>query len=153
MDDPRCTRIVLSPSSKNQEYEFAKALDKIWFQGGWTVLVDELFHLDQEMGLRKPINRLLTQGRDPGRISVVCGMQRPTIVSRFALGEATHIISFGLEGRDIKIVKDAAGDTFAEIAGQLPQHHFIWAHRPTKQLWVGTLDSNNQQKFIGEQVQ
>lgn len=156
MDDPRVSRLVLHPKWENQQSEFGRALDKVWRQGGWTVYGDELYYLDQELRLRPLLNRLLTQGRAPGRISVVCGMQRPTNVSRFAIGEASHIICFGLEERDAKILENrklqtiVAGDERRDIEG-LGSHEFAWYHVPSRKIWRGKLNIRSGQ-LTGEIV-
>jgi hypothetical protein len=138
----------LRPRFEKQSREFSSALNKVWKAGGWTVAVDELFYVDNELGLRAPISRILTQGRDPGRISMVTGMQRPSLVTRFALGEASHVISFGLEGRDTKILEQATNKRVAEIAEALPRFHFVHYHVPTRNVWTGMLDMKTGM-FIG----
>jgi hypothetical protein len=140
LEDPRLNRIVLRPKFERQEKEFDLALRKVWAQGGWTVAIDETYYVDQELGLRPLINRLLTQGRSPGKISVVSGMQRPTSVSRFAIGESSHVISFGLEGRDAKILEQAATPKLGKIVTELPRFHFAWLSIPKRQIWVGKLN-------------
>lgn len=140
MDDPRNNRIVLRPRFERQRDEFEGALKKAWAQGGWTVNVDETHYVDLELGLRPLLNRLLTQGRSPGKISVVCGMQRPTTVSRFAIGEASHVISFGLEGRDAKILEQAATPTLGKIVPDLKRFHFAWLSIPERRIWVGKMN-------------
>lgn len=140
MDDPRVFRLELKPRYERQEPEFRAALERAWKQGGWTVYVDETHHVDGELGLRPLLNRLLTQGRAPGRISVVCGMQRPTTVTRFAIGESTHVISFNVEGRDAKILGEAASPRMAKVVEQLPQHHIAWLHVPSRRIWAGKLN-------------
>lgn len=131
---------MLRPKFERQEKEFDLALRKVWAQGGWTVAIDETYYVDQELGLRPLINRLLTQGRSPGKISVVSGMQRPTSVSRFAIGESSHVISFGLEGRDAKILEQAATPKLGKIVTELPRFHFAWLSIPKRQIWVGKLN-------------
>ena len=130
----------MRPRFEKQSREFSNALNKAWKTGGWTVAVDELFYVDNELGLRAPISRILTQGRDPGRISMVTGMQRPSLVTRFALGEASHVISFGLEGRDTKILEQATNKRVAAIAEALPRFNFVHYHVPTRNTWTGHLD-------------
>jgi len=151
MDDPRNHRLVIRPKFEKQSHEFGRALNKVWSGGGWTCAIDELFYVDTELKLRVPINRLLTQGREPGKISVCCGMQRPSIVSRFALGEASHVITFTVEGRDAKVLQDATNRRLAEAASDLPRHHFAWFHVPTRAIWVGKLDLGTG-KLIGRNV-
>jgi hypothetical protein len=140
MRDHRNHRLVLRPRYERQYQEFGAALDQVWRQGGWTLGIDEYYYLDYELKLRLPINRLLTQGREPGKISVVTGMQRPSIVSRFALGEATHVICFAVEGRDAKILRDATNQTVADVAATLPRHHFLWYYAPERSVWSGKLN-------------
>lgn len=145
MDDPRASRVVLMPQWEKQASEFDAALSRVWAQGGWTVYVDETHYVDGELKLRDKLNRLLTQGREPGRISVVCGMQRPTSVTRFAIGEATHVISFGLEGRDAKILGEAATPRMSKIVERLGHHEFAWLYIPTRAIWTGKLNINTGQ--------
>lgn len=154
MDDPRASRLLLRPKFTRHNYEFARALDKAWQQGGWTVYVDELYYIDGELKLSKPLNRLLTQGRDPGRITVVCGMQRPTNVTRFAIGEASHVISFSVEGRDVTILRDIAGARFSRLVEELGPKEFAWMDRGDnqKRIWIGRLDRETKTEFEGDYV-
>jgi hypothetical protein len=140
MENPQVSRLELRPKYERQAVEFQSALERAWRHGGWSVFVDELFYVDTELGCRPLLNRLLTQGRSPGRISVVCGMQRPTTVTRFAIGEATHVLSFGLEGRDAKILGEAASPRMARVVEQLPRHHVAWLDVPSRRIWTGKLN-------------
>jgi hypothetical protein len=142
MDDPRNERVELRPKMDQQQAEVARALDKVWRHGGWTCYVDETWFVDQELGCRPLLNRLLTQGRDPGRISVVCAMQRPVSVTRFAIGESTHVISFGMEGRDAKIVGETTSPRMTKAVQELDgeKHEFAHYHIPSRRLWKGSLN-------------
>lgn len=125
----RRERYLLEPWYSKQAMEFEKAYEIIWKMGGWTVDIDELYYHDDQLKLRSPINRLLTQGRSKG-ISVVCGMQRPASVTRFAVGESTHVLSFQLEGRDASIFRDATSSRAAQAVQILQRHEFVWYRRP-----------------------
>jgi hypothetical protein len=138
LDDTRNSRILLEPKYEQQRLEFWRALETIWKQGGWTAYLDELFYLDEQLDLEWPIDRLLTQGRSKG-ITVVSGMQRPVRVTRFALGESRHVLSFGLEGRDATELGHATNRTFADLVRQLGEHEFAWYRKPG-QMWAGKLD-------------
>jgi hypothetical protein len=151
MDDPKVNRVILRPRFEKQYQEFSRAFNKVWRDGCWTIAVDELYFVDNELKLRAPISRILTQGREPGRISMVTGMQRPSLVTRFALGEASHVISFGLEGRDTKILEQATNKRVAEIAEALPRFHFVHYHVPTRRTWTGKLDIHTGM-FLGRNV-
>jgi DNA helicase HerA-like ATPase len=138
MDDTRSDSFTLNPKYEYQRREFALALERAWVQGGWTVYVDELFYQSERLRLAEPIERLLTQGRSKN-ISVAVGMQRPARVSRFAISESSHVLSFGLEGRDAKELSYATTRAMEDAVRGLPEHWFAWFKRPNL-LWVGTLD-------------
>jgi len=139
---------MLDPKYEHQFAEFHLALEKVWRQGGWTVALDELLYLDR-LGLRKPIERLLTQGRSKG-ISVLVGMQRPAQVTRFAISESMHVLSFGLEGRDAKELGLATQRWVGDAVAQLGRYEFAWYRRPDR-LWVGKLDLKTH-ALVGEEV-
>ena len=147
------SQIVLRvpPPRMLQHHEFANALQIVWNNGGWTIVIDELWYLDAKLDLGEAVDTLLTQGRDPGKISVCSGMQRPTQVTRFAIGESTHVISFQLEGRDALILRDATNARFAKVVADLNVHYFAWLHKPTRSIWVGTIDLKSG-KFMGRSV-
>lgn len=68
-------------------------------------------------------------------------MQRPVQITRFALGESRHIISFALEGRDVKEFRDATSDTAAQVAAELDpdRYEFVWYCKP-RGVWRGRLN-------------
>jgi hypothetical protein len=138
MGDTRYDSFTLNPRYEAQRREFSQALENAWRQGSWTVYVDELFYQSERLKLGEPIERLLTQGRSKN-ISVAVGMQRPARVSRFAISESTHVLSFGLEGRDAKELSYATTRAVEDAVRALPEHHFVWFKRP-RTIWVGTLD-------------
>jgi hypothetical protein len=138
MDNTRYDSFTLVPKYDEQREQFRLALERVWKHGGWTCYCDELFYLSERLRLAEPIERLLTQGRSKG-ISVAIGMQRPARVSRFAISESTHVLSFGLEGRDAKELSYATTRAMEDAVRNLPEHHFAWFRRP-RRLWVGTLD-------------
>ena len=138
MDNSRYDSFTLVPRYEDQRREFYLALERAWKHGGWTVYCDELFYLSERLHLVEPIERLLTQGRSKG-ISVAIGMQRPARVSRFAISESTHVLSFGLEGRDAKELSYATTRALEDVVKTLGNHEFVWFRRP-RTLWVGRLD-------------
>jgi hypothetical protein len=149
LENQRRDKLLLDPKYEQQRIVFAEALDRIWRHGGWTVALDELLYLDR-LGLRKPIERLLTQGRSKG-ISVLVGMQRPAQVTRFAISESMHVLSFGLEGRDAKELGLATQRWVGDAVSQLGRYEFAWYRRPDR-LWVGKLDLKTH-TLRGEEVE
>lgn len=134
-------RLLLRPPLENfeeQARQFRIAIDTAWQQGGWCVDIDELFYMDEKLGLREPIDMLLTQGRSK-RITTVIGMQRPAWISRFALSQATHVLSFTAEGRDAKTIAESTTREFGETVTKLQQYQFAWYYRPTRTIWTGRM--------------
>lgn len=133
-------RYVLDPPYENQLAAFWNALEVVWKQGGWTVYCDELFYLttlkDNGHRLSDRIDRMLTQGRSK-KITVVAGMQRPVQVSRFAMSQSTHLISFGVEGRDLKILDEVGGRKYADTVESLGRYEFAWYYVPERAIWRG----------------
>lgn len=146
MDDPRNERLVLYPRYEEQQEQIGLALERVWTQGGWTVYADELFYLTKMLGLGLLWERLVTQARSKG-VSCVSGMQRPVQVTRFAISESTHVLSFFLEGRDAReTMAQAASPVLADATRQLQKFQFAWFYQPnvgsqvvTDKLWVGRL--------------
>jgi hypothetical protein len=130
------SRYLLAPRYDDQRLECARALELAWRQGGWCIAIDELFYAIDTLKLEPGINRLLTQGRSKA-VSVVCGMQRPTRVSRFALSEATHIFVFRAEGRDVKIIADATTPRVVPCIEALRRFEFAYFNRRTNQVACG----------------
>lgn len=133
-------RFVLDPAYGQKAAEFAGALELAHRETGWTVYIDELWHvLRMRRDLEPKVERLLTQGRSAS-ITMVYGAQRPVNVSRFAMSQATHLIAFKQDRRDaMGTLRDAGTSEWGEIVSRLPQHYFAWLHVPTDSVFVGCL--------------
>ena len=134
-------RVILDPAYESQLLEFYKALELAFKHGGWTVYFDELYYLSETLRLGREVDKFLTQGRSKG-LTAVCGMQRPIRVSRFAISEATHTISFRAEGRDVKqTLSQICNEKYAEIVMSLDKmsHQFAWFYQKTDKIWVGRM--------------
>lgn len=130
------TRYLLNPKYEEQQIEMARAFEKVWKEGGWTIAVDETYYATQILKLERPINKLLTQGRSK-HITVVCGMQRPAWISRFAMSQATHAFIFRCEGRDLKSLADALSPSIKAPVEGLREHDFIYFNRATRTVVKG----------------
>jgi ABC-type dipeptide/oligopeptide/nickel transport system ATPase subunit len=135
MDDWHHEKILLVPEYKKQAVEGFKMLEKAWLQGGWTIVIDEHWY-SEKLGLKPYIERLLTQGRSKA-VSVVTGMQRPVQVSRFTLSQSTHLISFRVEPRDLRILAEATTDRVIQPISHLQQYEFLYFHRGKRVLAKG----------------
>lgn len=122
----RGERLLLEPEYDQQAVEGYRMLENAWRDGGWTVVIDENWYAEQQLGLKSMIIRLLTQGRSKD-ISVVVGMQRPVDISRFALSEITHLFTFRCEGRDLKYsLRDSTVDEIVPAVRSLRGHDFVY---------------------------
>lgn len=137
MDNVQESKILLEPKYRQQRVEIAAALEKVWVQGRWTCVVDELLYIER-LKLTRMVERLLTQGRSK-QISTVVGMQRPVAVTRFAISQSTHVFCFQLEGRDIMNVVEATTPRIAPPLLELDNesHDFVYFNRRTRQVKMG----------------
>lgn len=140
------SRLLLEPDYEHQAREIHECLRLVWRQGHWLVYVDEEWYLEEELGLTYDINLLLTQGRSKN-ITVVNGAQRASRISRFVLSQATHVIAFRLDGRDVKVIEDATNAWVADYASVLRRHEFVWWRRDEDLMWVGRLDAGTLSRF------
>ena len=143
------SRLVLAPPLASQVREFWLALNRVYRDGGWTPYLDELFYLDDKLKLRDPIETLLTQGRSK-HLTVVVGMQRPVQVTRFAISQCRHVLSFWQEGRDAKELAAATRPAVGDIVASLDEFEFVWFSRP-RGLWRGHLDIRSGQ-LVGQAI-
>lgn len=116
--------------------------ERAWNQHGWTLIVDELFYFQTKLDLGDDVDTMLTQGRSIG-ITMVCGMQRPVSITRFAISQATHVIVFRQDGRDVKTVVDATSVVLKEPLTNLGKYEFLWYYRPDRVYYIGKLDPKN----------
>lgn len=145
MDDNSSTRLVITPEYYKQYAIGYDMLERVWKHGAWTVFIDELFYVEQQLRLTKMLNRLWTQGRSAG-ITVVAGMQRPSWVSRFALSQCTHVFSFRVENRDARVLSDAFTSRIVPLVHDdspraITGHDFAYYNRSTRAL--GTANADN----------
>lgn len=136
LTDPRYDRILLMPEYRRQAIEGYEMLMRAYRQGGWTIVIDELWYAER-IGLTPTIEMVLTQSRSLG-ISVVIGQQRPVTTTRFAISQSTHLISFRTEGRDTKTVAEATTPRILPVLDSLGQYEFAYYHRAARYVGKGT---------------
>ncbi len=136
MRDMYATRLLLQPPLRRQRAEVLRALETVFRQGGWTVVVDELFYVEQKLHLRDPVEVLLTQGRSH-KITVVTETQRPSRITRFALAESKHLFLFMHEGRDVLTLKEATTPRIVEAIESLRGFRFAYYGRRNRIVATG----------------
>jgi hypothetical protein len=128
-------RILLTPKYREQAVEGFAMLERAWVQHNWTIIIDELWYVER-LGLKPYVERLLTQGRSI-KVSVGVGMQRPALISRFAISSCTHLFTFQLEGRDIQTVKEATTPRIVPVIEGLRGKDFAYYHRGKRIVATG----------------
>jgi len=84
---PDATRI---DSAATQKTVFADAFGKIYREGGWTLVLDEVRYIVENLGLKLEVNTFLLQSRSLG-ISLVCATQRPRFIPLEVYNQSTHL--------------------------------------------------------------
>jgi len=134
--DGRHTRFLLQPEYTYQAREGWNLCERVYRQGGWTIVIDELL-VAERIGLADQIERLLTQGRSTD-ITVVVGQQRPVGTSRFVISQCTHLFSFRVEGRDTKTVAEATTPRIVPVLDTLSKRQFAYYNRAERVVGRGT---------------
>ena len=135
MDDWHNNKILLVPKHADQLIEGFRMLTKAWDHGRWTIVIDEQWYAER-LGLKPYIERLLTQGRSVG-ISVITGMQRPAMISRFAISQCTHLFTFRVDGRDLDTIKLATTPRIVPAVNRLEGKNFAYYNRAQRIVAIG----------------
>jgi hypothetical protein len=135
IQNERHERFLLEPIYREQAIEGWRVMERVYQQGGWTIVIDEGWMAEQ-LGLRPQIEKLLTQGRSKG-ISVVYGQQRPVTTSRFVISQCTHLFCFRVEGRDAKTVAESTSPRMLPALESLTGHDFAYYNRAARVVATG----------------
>lgn len=120
---------------ERQQEVFGDALNRIYRDRGWTVVVDELQWVVDELKFAREIRTYQHQARSSG-ITVVSGMQRPSHVPVITYGSATHaFVSRQTEHADVKRLADMGGIDARDLAAMLPtipDRHWLYLNRTSR---------------------
>ena len=119
----------LRESKEAQRGVFRDALNKIYRDRGWCVVMDEAHWMTTELGLGPELAMYQHQARSSG-ISVVTGVQRPSHIPVITYGAASHaFIGRQNEPGDLKRLANLGGVNAKELAAAvlaLPKHEWIY---------------------------
>lgn len=131
---PNATRI---DSAMTQKEVFHHAFGAIYREGGWTVVIDELWFIANELKLGHDVKIYLLQARSLG-ISLVCATQRPAFVPLEIYDQSTHLMFWrdndesnlkrlsGISWRSAALVRD--------IVSNLDRHQVLYINTRTGQM-------------------
>lgn len=114
---------------KVQREVFQEALDAMWTERNWTIIVDEEHYAATKLGLGDDIATLLHQGRSSG-ITMVNGTQRPAWVPVVTYSSASHgFLWRTTDAKDLDRLANLGGIDKRELRDNLlslGKHDFIY---------------------------
>jgi hypothetical protein len=128
----------LDKSGPLQKEVFADAFSKIYGEGGWSVFIDELWFMSNNLGLDRPIKTYLLQARALD-ISLVVATQRPAAVPVECYDQASWLFI----GRDndranldrIAGIGSLNSAAMRPLVANLDQFQFLVIQTRTGQMW------------------
>lgn len=129
-----------SPDRKGRAQQadaFRTVLFEIFEYGGWTIVVDELFYVCDQLGLADTMEMFWTQGRTLN-VSVMGATQQPVSVPVMAFSEAWHLFLFRQNDRRRinRMAEFSAGQdqVLRDLIPQLPEHEFVHVETRTGRM-------------------
>lgn len=115
-----------------QQLPIRNSLNKLFFQGAWSVFADELWLLTNRLKLSTILESYWSQGRSSG-LSVIGCVQRPAFIPRMAFSEPRYLLIGQMEDRrDIETVSNGTNinqRTLTSEVNQLSRHSFLFYSR------------------------
>lgn len=133
-----CPRVLLAPRLADFDKVdkarriFFHALNSMYRQGGWTIVLDEFRYFTETIGLKPQCELLLQQGRSEG-LTLVMGAQRPRHVPLLAYDQSKHIfLGFDNDLGNVKRLAEIGGGLDAKQAAvylaSLRNHEFLYVN-------------------------
>lgn len=115
-----------------QQIPIRNSLNRLFFQGAWSVFADELWLLTNRLKLSSILESYWSQGRSSG-LSVIGCVQRPAFIPRLAFSEPRYLLIGQMEDkRDIETVSNGTNINqrilTAEV-NKLSRHSFLFYSR------------------------
>lgn len=139
-------RRILWPEAQNletmereQREQFVTAMQAMYIQGGWTIYIDELWWLCQQLGLTKYVKIFLQQARAL-KESIVVATQRPAWVPVEVYDQSTHL--FFWRDTDERNLRRLSGISWinarriVEDIATLPQWHVLYVNTRTGEMMI-----------------
>lgn len=143
--DPRDTprRIIWPDASRvdsreHQKEVFTEAFEKIFREGGWTVVIDELWYFINILKLEQYIRLYLLQARSL-HISLALATQRPAFVPLEVYDQSTHL--FFLRDNDERNLSRLSGiswrssDLIKNTIADLERYQFLYVNTRTGEMY------------------
>jgi hypothetical protein len=127
---------------------YQEALDYVFAQTAWAVIIDEGRFICQFLGLKDEVSLLYLQGRSQHN-SVVMGTQRPAWVPLEAFDAATHLFFFkDNDRRNIQRIAELAGLDGRAVGAAVPElestedegGQFLYYNTRTDQMMISKVE-------------
>ena len=138
VDPDKSSRRIIWPNAKRlgakdkQSEVFHDAMDQMFIDGRWTVVIDEGYYFARRLKLSDDMMDYWTQARS-SKLSFVVGTQRPAWVPLEMYDESTHLFIWRLnEAAALKRVSDlgAANADVAKMAiANLEEHQCLYINK------------------------
>lgn len=126
-------------SSDTQRIVFRDAFEKIYIEGGWTVFVDEMWYVVNQLKLGHEIKQYLLQARSL-KVSLILLAQRPAWVPVETFDQCTHLFFF--RENDLRNVQRISSIGFLDARViqnavlRLEMHHCLYINSRTGEMYI-----------------
>lgn len=137
-------KVVLWPrfninDTTGQETAFKKAFGDIFHDGAWAVYVDEVWYMDNILGLERQLKLYWTQARSLD-ISLLASTQRPRDVPLVMYSQASHVFFYRIpDEEDLRRISGIGSANSAEVrqyVKQLPPHTFLYVNASNGNMMI-----------------
>jgi ABC-type oligopeptide transport system ATPase subunit len=120
-----------------QQIPIRNSLNRMFFQGGWSIFADELWLLTNRLKLSSILESYWSQGRSSG-LSIIGCVQRPAFIPRMAFSEPRYLLIGQMEDRrDVETVSNGTNinqKILATEVNKLSRHSFLFYSRNDRTL-------------------
>jgi hypothetical protein len=129
--------------AKDNQGGFIFALDAMMSEGGWTIVVNEMRYLVEQMGLRTLMDEIINEARS-AKITMVMESQGTTWVSRAMIEQETWFVAFRGRHQEAREEIATAMGSKAEFMPDLDlldHHEFVIVNLKTGDKYVSRIGS------------
>lgn len=136
---PPWTRKSFGRTDEVHREIYSRALIEAFWQTAWTCLIDELEYINKDLGIVKPVDKLLRQGRSQ-RNTMILGTQRPRNVTLHAFEQARHVFLWRQDDlENVKRAAELAGINRHEVMRIMPslgKHDVLYVKKDAGQMFI-----------------
>lgn len=143
--DTSYPRLLIWPNSGhltdtfNQRKQFLTCLEGAWKHGNWTIVLDELRYIADQLNLRKALDVMYLQSRSSG-VSLVSVTQRPSWVPLEAFSQSSHLFFFTCRDEyDLKRIQGlgaANSKLVRSMVESLERYQFVYVNALTGDILI-----------------